>query len=127
MIRARRLQMARQLARQRMLKKVPEADVVITNPTELAVAIRYDPAVTAVPVVIAKGAGFLAQRIRELAQENGVPIVERKPLARELYEKVDVGGAVPQHLWAAVSEILGFIFRLDRSRAARWGVPGQAT
>ena len=123
-IKSRRLQMARQLARQRMLKKVPQADVVITNPTEFAVAIQYDPAVTGAPIVIAKGARLMAQRIRELALEHGVPIVERKPLARALYKNVEVGEAVPEEYWAAVSEILSFVYQLDRTRASRWGLSG---
>lgn len=122
MIRARRLQLARQLARQRMMKKVPEADVVITNPTELAVAIRYDADAMAAPVVVAKGARLWAQRIREVAAAAGVPIVERKPLAQALYKRVEVGQPIPKELFQAVSEVLSFLYQLDRSRAERWGV-----
>ena len=124
MVRARRLQLARQLARQRMMKKVPQADVVITNPTEIAVAIQYDPVTMASPVVVAKGARLLAQRIREIALEHGVPLVERKPLARALYKNVEVGQAVPEEYWTAVTEILSFVYQLDRSRGSRWGLSG---
>ncbi len=120
-IKSRRLQMARQLARQRMLKKVPEADVVITNPTELAIAIQYD-ATMAAPKVVAKGARLVAERIRALAAEHGVPIVERKPLAQALYKAVEVGDYVPEEYWQTVIEVLQFVLELDRSRGARWGI-----
>ena len=123
-MKARRLQTARQLIRQRMLKQVPQADVVITNPTELAVAIRYDPVLYPNPTVVAKGARLMAQRIRELASENGVPIVERKPLARALFKNVEIGQSVPEEYWGAVIEILQFVYELDRQRGERWGVAG---
>ena len=123
-MKARRLQMARQLARQRMMKQVPKADVVITNPTEIAVAIRYDVTTMEAPVVVAKGARLLAQRIREIAVENGVLIVERKPLARALYANVEVGQYVPKEHFDAIVEVLQFVYQLDRTRGARWGLAG---
>src|SRR5690606_21972892 len=87
-IAARRRQVQRQMAQARVSSAVPKADVVVTNPTELAVALQYDGETMAAPVVVAKGAGVLAQRIRRLALENNVPIVERKPLAQLLYKEV---------------------------------------
>ena len=94
---SRRRAVQRQLVLNRLAKAVPKADVVVTNPTELAIAIEYDIATMAAPVVVAKGAGLIAQRIRRLALENGVPIVERKPLAQALYKNVDVNRPDPRH------------------------------
>ncbi|TWT43198.1 EscU/YscU/HrcU family type III secretion system export apparatus switch protein [Botrimarina hoheduenensis] len=109
---ARRKQVQRQLAMSRMGQDVPKADVVVTNPTELAIALRYDAEVMAAPVVVAKGAGVIAQRIRRLALENGVPIVERKPLARLLYKEVAIGHPVTADSYAAVAEVLAYVYRL---------------
>ena len=92
---ARRRAVQRQLILNRLSSAVPEADVVVTNPTELAVALKYDPDTMPAPVVVAKGAGVIAQRIRRLALENGIPIVERKPLAQALYANIDVNQSVP--------------------------------
>ena len=91
----RRRRVQQQLAYQRMMREVPRADVVVTNPTHLAVALRYLKERMAAPRVVAKGEGFIAQRIREVALENGVPVVERKELARALYAAVEVGSEVP--------------------------------
>lgn len=112
-IRQRRQQIQRQLARQRMMKAVEKADVVITNPTELAVALQYDPQAMASPRVVAKGARLMALRIRQVAADAGVPIVERKPLAQALYKACKVGDAIPETLYKAVAEVLGFIYGLD--------------
>ncbi|MAT70032.1 MAG: flagellar biosynthesis protein FlhB [Planctomycetaceae bacterium] len=109
---ARRKQIQRQMALNRIGDKVPMADVVVTNPTELAVAIQYDPQTMAAPVVVAKGAGVIAQRIRRLALENNIPVVERKPLARLLYKEVDVGRPVPDQSYAAVAEVLAYVYKL---------------
>jgi flagellar biosynthetic protein FlhB len=109
---ARRRQVQRQLAQQRLKSAVPKADVVVTNPTELAVALQYVPEEMAAPVVVAKGAGVLAGRIRQLALEHGVPIVENKPLARLLFKEVDVGRAVPDQSYAAVAEVLAYVYQL---------------
>ena len=111
-MRQRRRNVARQLAQQRMSQAVPKADVVITNPTELAIALKYDHKDMPAPKVVAKGAGFMAQRIRELANEHGVPIIERKPLAQTLYKACDVGDYVPPELYKAVAEVLAYIFEL---------------
>lgn len=117
-IRARRRAVHRQIAYQRMMAAVPEADVVITNPTELAVAIAYDEVKMNAPVVIAKGARKLAEKIRRLAREHDVPIVENKPLARALYRGVGVGDAIPESLYEAVAEVLAHVWRLSRMREA---------
>jgi flagellar biosynthetic protein FlhB len=117
----RRRQIQRQLAMNQMGMAVPKADVVVTNPTELAIAIQYDPLTMRAPVVVAKGAGVLAQRIRRLALENNVPIVERKPLARLLYKEVDVNHPIPDGSYAAVAEVLAYVYRLKGKR-----MPGRA-
>lgn len=109
---ARRKQVQRQLAMGRVSSAVPKADVVVTNPTELAVAIQYDPETMAAPIVVAKGAGTIAQRIRQLALEHGVPIVERKPLAQALYREVEVGKPIPHDKYAAVAEVLAYVYQL---------------
>jgi flagellar biosynthetic protein FlhB len=109
---ARRRQVQRQLAQSRVSAAVPKADVVITNPTELAVAIQYDPEEMAAPIVVAKGAGAVAQRIRKLALEHNVPIVEKKPLAQALYKEVDIGHPIPHDKYAAVAEVLAYVYQL---------------
>jgi flagellar biosynthetic protein FlhB len=99
-------------AMQRMMKDLQTADVVITNPTEFAVALKYDEESMAAPTVIAKGKRLIAQRIREIATEHGIPLVENPPLARELYKAVDVGQEVPGKFYQAVAEILAYVYRL---------------
>jgi flagellar biosynthetic protein FlhB len=111
-VQARRRQVQRQMAMARIGTAVPKADVVVTNPTELAIALQYDPATMAAPVVVAKGAGVLAQRIRRLALEAGVPIVERKPLAQLLYKEVNINRPVPAGSYAAVAEVLAYVYQL---------------
>jgi flagellar biosynthetic protein FlhB len=102
----------RQISMQRMMSEVPKADVVITNPTHYAVAVRYDAAVADAPIVLAKGAGYVARRIREVAAENGVEVIENKPLARALYEGVDIGAKIPQELYQAVAEVLAIVYKI---------------
>lgn len=111
-IRERRRAIQRQLALQRMMQKVPKATVVITNPTHVAVAVEYEPDRMEAPVLTAKGAELLAQRIREIATEHGVPIVERPELARAIYKEVEVGQTIPVELYQAVAEILAYVYRL---------------
>ena len=108
----------RKMSGKRMMKRVPKADVVITNPTHLAVAIQYGPKMRA-PEVVAKGAGLLAKRIRETALANGVPLLENKPLAQLLYKKVEVGDPVPVGLYQAVAEVLAYVYRLKHRIPAR--------
>ncbi len=109
---SRRRQIQRQMALNRIGDKVPKADVVVTNPTELAIAIQYDPETMAAPVVVAKGAGVIAQRIRKLALENNIPVVERKPLAQLLYKEVDVNRPIPDQSYGAVAEVLAYVYQL---------------
>lgn len=116
---ARRKQVQRQMALARIGDAVPKADVVVTNPTELAVALQYDAATMAAPVVVAKGAGVLAQRIRRLALENSVPIVERKPLAQLLYKDVEINHPVPAEAYAAVAEVLAYVYQLKGKKPPR--------
>ena len=111
-IKRRRRQVQLQMAMRRLRHEVPSADVVITNPTHLAVAIRYDAETMIAPKVVAKGADYLAIRIRQIAREFGVPVVERKPLARALYEAVEVGQFVPERFYRAIAEILAYIYEL---------------
>lgn len=107
-------QKQRQMSMRRMMQEVPKADVVITNPTHFAVAVKYNQQVEEAPVVLAKGQDFIAQRIKEIAKENGVEIVENKPLARTLYDTVDVGEAIPPELYQAVAEVLAFVYSLKK-------------
>jgi len=109
---ARRRTIQRQMALNRISSSVPKADVVVTNPTELAVAIQYEPAEMAAPVVVAKGAGVLAQRIRQLALEHNIPVVERKPLAQLLYKEVEIGKPIPVESYTAVAEVLAYVYQL---------------
>lgn len=106
-------QRMREASQRRMMQNLPQADVVITNPTHYAVAIKYDPEVADAPIVIAKGEDFLAARIKEVAKENNIEIVENKPLARMLYANVEVGQAVPPELYQAVAEVLAFVYHLQ--------------
>jgi flagellar biosynthesis protein FlhB len=113
-IAARRKQIQRQIVLRRLNTTVPKADVIVTNPTELAIALQYDAEKMAAPIVIAKGAGVLAQRIRRLGLENSVPVVERKELARALYANVDIGQQVPAEQYAAVAEVIRYVYQLKR-------------
>lgn len=117
-IRARRREVQRKLAVQRMMQRVPKADVVITNPTEIAVAIEYDEAVMDAPRVIAKGRGYVAERIRQIAEEHGIPIVERRELAQALYKMVEVGQTIPPQFYEAVAEILAYVYRQGKKKLA---------
>ncbi|MDO9043225.1 MAG: flagellar biosynthesis protein FlhB [Desulfocapsaceae bacterium] len=100
-----------QMAKKRMMAEVPKADAVITNPTHLAVAIKYDSTTMVAPIVVAKGADFVAMRIREIARENNIPLVENPPVARLLH-KLDLGAAIPEEMFKAVAEILAHIYSL---------------
>lgn len=113
-IKARRRRVQKQIASQRLMADVPKADVVVTNPTELAIALRYDPTTMKAPVVVAKGAELVAARIRKIALENGIPIVERKPLAQALYKNVDIGKPIPVDQYAAVAEVLKYVYQVRK-------------
>lgn len=109
--RRRKMQMA--AAMQRIKTAVPKADVIVTNPTELAIAIQYDPDSMAAPRVVAKGADYLAKKIREIAAVHGIPIIERKPLAQALFKTVEVGQEVPEQFYKAIAEILAYVYKLS--------------
>jgi flagellar biosynthetic protein FlhB len=111
-IKARIRSLQRQAAYHRMIAEVPQADVVITNPTHLAVALRFDPAAMAAPRVVAKGADHIAERIREIARGHDVPLVENPALAQALYRTADVGDSIPIELYRAVAEVLAYVYRL---------------
>ncbi len=108
-------QKQRQMAMQRMMSEVPKADVIVTNPTHLAVALKYSKGMVA-PLVVAKGQDLVAERIKQIARENHVMIVENKPVARALYQAVEVGGVVPAELYQAVAEILAYVYRIKHRR-----------
>ena len=114
-IKGKQKQRMAEASRRRMMQAVPSADVVITNPTHFAVAIKYDPMVSDAPYVVAKGEDFLAARIKEIARDNNVEIVENKPLARMLYYNVDLGNSIPPELYQAVAEILAVIYNARRA------------
>ena len=101
-----------EMARRRMMEAVPEADVVITNPTRLAIALKFDAREMIAPQVLAKGAGHIAGRIREIAREHQIPVVEEKPLAQALYKMVEIGDYIPAELYRAVAEVLAYVYRL---------------
>jgi len=107
----------REMARRRMMAEVPKADVVVTNPTHFAVALRYDRERMGAPQVVAKGMSLVAQKIRELAAEHKVPVVEAPPLARALYRHTDIGEQVPAALYTAVAEILAYVYQLNHFMA----------
>ncbi len=110
-------QKQRQMAMARMMQEVPKADVIVTNPTHFAVALEYHKGMVA-PRVLAKGQDLVAQRIKEIARENGVAIVENKPLARALFASTEVGDSVPQELYQAVAEVLAYVYRLKHRQRA---------
>ena len=106
----------RAVSKRRMLADVPGADVVITNPTHLAVALRYDRKKMKAPRIVAKGSRLNAQQIKEIARRHQVPVLENKPLARMLFKYGRVGGEIPAHLYAAVAEVLAWVYRVNRYR-----------
>lgn len=116
LLRSRVRSLQREMARRRMMLDVPKADVVLTNPTTLAVALMYRQADMQAPKVVAKGAGPVAEKIREIARRHGVPVMENKPLARALYKTVEVGELIPQKLYRAAAEVLSYVYRLRGKR-----------
>ena len=115
-IKARIKKLQMELAKKRMMQNVPSADVVVTNPTHYAVALRYDKNKERAPRVIAKGINYLALRIKEIALENGVQIVENPSLARELYKSCEIDEEIPQKLYQAVAEVLAYVYRISKKR-----------
>ncbi len=111
-VKAKLRQLRQEKARARMMQSVPGADVVITNPTHYAIALKYDPETMMAPVVVAKGVDFIAAKIREIAEENKIVMVENRPLARALYDTVDIDAPVPAEHYKAVAEVISYVFRL---------------
>jgi len=109
-------QAQREMAMRRMMESVPDADVVITNPTTLAIAVKYDAKQMFAPQVVAKGAKLMAERIKDIARDNDVPIVENKPLAQTLFKSMEVGDLVPPNLYKAVAEVLAYVYKLKGNR-----------
>lgn len=108
----------KEMAQKRMISEIPNADVIVTNPTHISIIIKYDQTTMISPEVIGKGADHLALRIREIAKEHDIPIVENVPLARSLYKTVKVGQGVPRGLYKAVAEVLAFVYKLKRKKKA---------
>ncbi|MDH4098957.1 MAG: flagellar biosynthesis protein FlhB [Nitrospirota bacterium] len=113
-VKARIRSLQREMAKKRMMQEVPKADVVITNPTHFAIAIKYDPLSMAAPQVVAKGTELIAQKIKEIAKEHKVPVVENKPLAQTLYKTVEIGQFIPPNLFQAVAEVLAYVYKLKK-------------
>lgn len=117
-------QLQRQMAERRMMQQVPEADVVITNPTHFAVALKYDPAKGNAPTLLAKGGDFLALKIREIAQENNVSLLESPALARAVYYSTEVDQEIPAGLYLAVAQVLAYVYQLRQFRSGKGKRPG---
>jgi flagellar biosynthesis protein FlhB len=120
MIKARRRALGRARVRKAMLAKVPKASVVIVNPVHIAIALEYNPMISPAPIVVAMGRRKVAERIKELAREHGVPIVENRPLARAMIKVCQVGMMIPADLYTAVAEVLAFVFRQRAAAARSW-------
>lgn len=128
-IKARIRSMQREQARRRMMQAVPKADVVVTNPLHFAVALRYDDKAMSAPQLVAKGTQLVAERIKEIARENHVPVIEAPPLARALHRHVDVGDAIPGALFSAVAQVLAYVYQLNNQMNPAlpddWQVPAK--
>jgi flagellar biosynthesis protein FlhB len=117
-VKGRLRQKQREISQRRMMAEVPKADVVVTNPTHFAVALRYDSTENAAPVVLAKGQRYIAMKIREIAEANNIPIVENVQLARTLYASVEIGDPIPADLYQAVAEVLAYVYKLTKRKFA---------
>ncbi|MCL1940418.1 MAG: flagellar biosynthesis protein FlhB [Synergistaceae bacterium] len=109
-------QLQREMAKRRMMSSVPKSDVVITNPTTLAIALQYDRQLMSAPVVLAKGKGLIARKIKDIAIEHGIPVLERKPLAWAMYESVEIGDEIPAEFYKAIAEVLAFVYKLKKGK-----------
>ena len=119
MVKGQRRRAARELTQKRSMAQVPTASVVITNPTHFAVALRYDRDTDAAPIVIAKGADKIAAKIREIARENNIPLIENPPLARALYKAVEPNQIIPDEFFGAVAEILAYVYRQKKVKNSK--------
>ncbi len=122
-VKARIRSMQREMARRRMMAEIPTADVVVTNPTHFSVALKYSDNKMRAPVVVAKGSHLMAARIREIARENNVPILEAPPLARALHKHCELGQAIPEALYTAVAEVLAYVYQLRRYKQVGGAYP----
>jgi flagellar biosynthetic protein FlhB len=126
-LKARIRALQRESARRRMMQSIPQADVVVTNPLHFAVALKYDEKAMAAPVVLAKGSQLVAERIKELAREHRIPVVEAPPLARALHRHVEIGSPIPDKLFTAVAQVLAYVYQVNKSMAPTlpndWQVP----
>jgi flagellar biosynthetic protein FlhB len=113
LIKSRIRKVQREMANRRMMEKVPKADVIITNPTHIAVALKYSENLPA-PQLIAKGGDLIAEKIKEIAKENNIPIIENKPLARTIFKTMKIGQVIPKELFVAVAEVLAYVYKLRR-------------
>lgn len=113
-IKSRIRQRQREMAMRRMMQEIPTADVIITNPTHFAIALKYDDESMEAPTVVAKGADFVAQKIKLIAKENNVVMVENRPLARSMYDQVEVGQRIPDEFFKAVAEVLAYVYRIKQ-------------
>ncbi|MFW5960703.1 MAG: EscU/YscU/HrcU family type III secretion system export apparatus switch protein, partial [Chitinivibrionales bacterium] len=111
-IKSRIKSLQREMAKRRMLEEVPQATVVVTNPTHLAIAIKYNSEEMSAPLVVAKGKSHMAERIKQIAEDNEIPVVQDKPLARTMYDKVEPGDDIPVEFYNAVAEILAYVYKL---------------
>lgn len=114
-----RQQKQRQMAMSRMMADIPKATVVVTNPTHIAVVLRYDSETDQAPVVTAKGADYLASKIKEIAEDNDIPIIENKPLARTMYKEVEIGDFIPMELYKAIAEILALVYEMNEKKKSK--------
>ena len=114
LIKSRIRQTQKEMATRRMMQEVPEADVVITNPTHYAIALKYEDEEMAAPIVVAKGVDFVAQKIKMIAKEHDVMLVENRPLARAMYDEVEIDEEVPEKFFKAVAEVLAYVYRMKR-------------
>ncbi|MFC3149872.1 flagellar biosynthesis protein FlhB [Litoribrevibacter euphylliae] len=117
----RQLQM--EMAQRRMMGDVPDADVIITNPTHYSVALKYDPSISSAPIMLAKGADQIALKIREIGNEYDIPILEAPPLARSIYYNTEIGDEIPEGLYVAIAQVLAYIFQMDQYMAGRGPKP----
>jgi len=127
MVKGRIRQQQREAARRRMMADVPRADVVVTNPTHYAVAVHYDPDGTGAPLILAKGRGAIAVKIKELAAEHRIPMLEAPPLARALYANAEIGQQIPPVLYTAVAQVLAWVFQLRKHNEGRGFMPERPT
>lgn len=115
MIKSRIRRAQREMASKRMMAEIPKADVIITNPTHIAVVLKYSDNLPA-PQIIAMGADFVAEKIKELGRQHNIPIVENKPLARTIFKTLKIGQVIPRELFVAVAEVLSYVYRLRRKK-----------